>query len=268
VAIKDATAFLSQAGTWDNFYVESRIAEFRRRLYLEAFGDEYLEDAASDGYVTRSELSEMVDALGIGPGQKIADLGCGRGGPGQWIALASGAALIGIDFSEVALEQARTRAADLSIGTVTYQRASFDKTGLDPASVDGAISIDVIWAIPDKAAGFAEAFRIVRPGARFVFTDWERNLSPPGYPPPIKNHRPLLEASGFELEKYQLRPQSDALRRAFYESMLVHQEELMRVLDHKIAQSNLREARAWLGLVDGIEYLQHSRRVLIAARKP
>jgi hypothetical protein len=49
--------------------------------------------------------------------------------------------------------------------------------------------------------------------------------------------------------------------------MLAKQEELMRVLDQKTAESNLREARAWLGLLDGVDYMQHSRRVLVAARK-
>jgi hypothetical protein len=31
--------------------------------------------------------------------------------------------------------------------------------------------------------------------------------------------------------------------------MLEHQEELIRAVDQKIAQSTLREARAWLGLL-------------------
>lgn len=57
------------------------------------------------------------------------------------------------------------------------------------------------------------------------------------------------------------------MRRAFYEKMLARQEELVRQLDEKTAQSNLREARAWLGLLDGVDYMQHSRRVLVAARK-
>ncbi len=149
----------------------------------------------------------------------------------------------------------------------SYQSGSFDATGLDPASVDGAFSIDVIWAIPDKQAGFAETARILRPGAKFVFTDWERDLSPPGYPAPVSDYRPLLAATGFEVERRQLWPHADSLRRAFYEKMLARQGELMRELDEKTAESNLREARAWLGLLDGVDYMQHSRRVLIAARK-
>ena len=264
--MKEESAFLSQARSWDAFYAEAQVAEFRRRLYLETFGEEYPADEATDGYITRSELREMVGALHVGPGQKIADLGCGRGGPGQWIAGVTGAALVGIDFSTVALEQARGRGRRLGI-TSSYRSGSFDATGLDPASVDGALSIDVIWAIPDKRAGFAETARILRPGARFVFTDWERDLSPPGYPAPVSDHRPLLEATGFEVERRQLWPHADAMRRAFYEKMLAQQDELMRVLDEKTAESNLREARAWLGLLDGVDYMQHSRRVLVAARK-
>jgi len=178
----------------------------------------------------------------------------------------TGAALVGIDFSAVALDQARARAHRLDVNC-SYRSASFDSTGLDPASVDGALSIDVIWAIPDKRAGFAETARILKPGARFVFTDWERDLSPPGYPAPVNDHRPLLEVTGFAVERHQLWPRADSMRRAFYEKMLARQEELIRELDEKTAESNLREARAWLGLLDGVDYMQHSRRVMVAARK-
>jgi len=259
-------AFLSRARSWDAFYTEATVAEFRRRFYLDAFGEEYPADEATDGYITRSELREMVSALQVSRGQKIADLGCGRGGPGQWIAGVTGAALVGIDFSAVALDQARARGHRLGVNCA-YRSASFDATGLDPASVDGVFSIDAIWAIPDKRAGFAEAARILKPGARFVFTDWERDLSPPGYPAPVNDHRPLLRATGFALERHQLWPRADAMRRAFYEQMLLRQEELIRELDEKTAESTLREARAWLGLLDGVDYMQHSRRVLVAARK-
>src|SRR5882672_496364 len=117
-------AFLSRARAWEAFYAEPRVAEFRRRLYLEAFGEEYPADEATDGYITRSELREMVGTLHVGPGQTIADLGCGRGGPGQWIASATGAALVGIDFSAVALEQARARACRLGIAAGTKARVS------------------------------------------------------------------------------------------------------------------------------------------------
>ena len=71
----EESAFLSRTRTWDAFYAEAKIAEFRRGIYLEAFGEEYPADAATDGYITRSELREMVEALHVGRGQKIAVLG-------------------------------------------------------------------------------------------------------------------------------------------------------------------------------------------------
>jgi ubiquinone/menaquinone biosynthesis C-methylase UbiE len=265
----DELPFLSRARTWNAFYGEPRTAAFRRRLYLEAFGEEYPLDEATDGYITRTELHQMADALRVGSGQKIVDLGCGRGGPGRWIARTTGAALVGIDISQVALDEALVQARQLGMAdTTSYKLASFDATGLDAVSIDGALSADVIWAIPDKPAGFAEIARILKPGARFVFTDWERDLSPPGYPAPVNDHRPLLEAAGFELEFRHFNPDADAKRRAFYEKMLHHGGELLEALDQKTAESNLREAKAWLGLLDGIDYMRYSRRVLLAARKP
>lgn len=262
----EESAFLSRTRTWDLFYSEPRVAEFRTRIYLETFGDEYPSEAATDGYITRKELRELADALEVGPGRRIADLGCGRGGPGQGVASATGAQLVGVDFSEVALEQARARAGALGL-SCSYQSGTLDSTGLKTASLDGAFSIDVIWAIPDKRAGFAEVARILKPGARFVFIDWERDLSPPGYPPPVSDHRPLLEATGFEIVKHVYSPRADDLRRKFYERMIARQDELIGEIDPKTAESNLREARAWLGMLDGTDYLLHSERVMVAARK-
>ncbi|WP_354531947.1 class I SAM-dependent methyltransferase [Nakamurella sp. UYEF19] len=40
----------------------------------------------------------------------LIDLGCGMGGPGQWIARESGAHLVGIDLSQAAVEAATTAA--------------------------------------------------------------------------------------------------------------------------------------------------------------
>jgi ubiquinone/menaquinone biosynthesis C-methylase UbiE len=265
--VAQESPFLSRAQTWNAFYAQSRVAEFRQRIYLEAFGEEYPADTATDGYITRSELREMVEGLHVGPGQRIADLGCGRGGPGQWIARTTDTSLVGIDLSPIALEQARARARQQAMTNCRYQEGSFEATGLDSASIDTAFSIDVIWAIPDKLAGFAETARILKSGARFVFTDWERDLSPPGYPAPVKDHRPLLEKTGFEVEQRQLWPLADSMRRKFYEAMWARRAELERELDKKNAESNLREARAWLGMIDGVDYMQHSRRVLVAGRK-
>ena len=55
----------------------------------------------------------------------------------------------------------------------------------------------MLWAVPDKAGALREIARILKPGARFAFTNWDRDRTPPGYPPPLGDHRPLLEEAGF-----------------------------------------------------------------------
>jgi SAM-dependent methyltransferase len=134
-------------------------------------------------------------------------------------------------FPAVALEQARARAFRLGI-TTSYNSASIDATGLDLASVGGAISIDVIWAVPDKRAGFAEIARILRPGARFVFADWECDLSHPAI---------LLRLA--TIDRYSRR-RGSRLNCVNY----------------------VKLAPGW-DCPTLVDYLQHSRRVLVAARK-
>jgi predicted TPR repeat methyltransferase len=130
---EDPPSILQAQRFWDAFYVNDRVAEFRRRLYVEAYGEEYPAEVGSDGYITLSELRRMADALHVGPGDKIADLGCGRGGRGQWIARATGAALVGIDISDIALQQTRERVPHPGI-TVSYQIGSFDSTGFNSST--------------------------------------------------------------------------------------------------------------------------------------
>jgi len=52
----------------------------------------------------------VLQVADLAPGQTLVDLGCGRGGPGLWLAREAGALLIGVDFSPVAADQATHRA--------------------------------------------------------------------------------------------------------------------------------------------------------------
>jgi len=56
-------------------------------------------------------LHHINHELSLKTGNVLADLGCGRGGPGLWLARAADADLLGIDFSPVAVTQATGRSA-------------------------------------------------------------------------------------------------------------------------------------------------------------
>jgi SAM-dependent methyltransferase len=239
----------------------------RQRIRREVYGDDYPVEADPRSYVTLTELRAIVRDLRIGAGQTFVDLGCGQGGPGLWVARATGAALVGIDLSGVGIARASERAGELgATDRSRFEVADLTATGLPDASFDAGMSVDVLWSVPDKLGALLEAARILKPGARFAFTNWDRDLTPPGYLPPLNDHRPLLEQAGFEVETYQVQPDAEAQRRAVYEAVVAAERDLVREMGEEGAARLLFEAKGTLGLTDGIDYLAHSRRIYVVAR--
>jgi len=59
-------------------------------------------------FVPLAALRAITRAVDVRGGGLLVDLGCGRGGPGMWAARTSGARLVGVDRSLVAVTQARS----------------------------------------------------------------------------------------------------------------------------------------------------------------
>ena len=238
----------------------------RQRIRREVYGDEYPVEADPRSFVTLTELRAMARDLGVGVGQTIVDVGCGQGGPSCWVARETGAALVGIDLSTVGVARASERAQDLGLADRTrFQVADITSTGLPEASFGAAMSVDVIWSVPDKLGALREAARILKPGARLAFTNWDRDLTPPGYLPPLGDHRPLLEQAGFEVETYELQPEDSVRRRAIYEALVAAEQDLVQEMGEGAAARLMFEAKGTLGLTDGVDYLAHSRRIYVVA---
>jgi ubiquinone/menaquinone biosynthesis C-methylase UbiE len=239
-----------------------------RAIFREVYGADYPEDVAPNSFITMPLLRRMAQSLAVGPGATIIDIGCGRAGPSLWVARETGAALVGVDLASMAVAHAARRAQEFGVA----DRAQFevgDCTALRFAAhtFDAAMSVDVLWMVPDRPAALREVARVLKPGARFVFTNWDRDLAPPGTPPPAPDHRPLLRAAGFAIETYEDIPEAEAKRRAVYERYVASEAALQRELSVAAVQSMLFEARRALGLLDGTDYLVHSRRIFVVARK-
>jgi len=161
-------------------------------------------------FVSADLLRHVARALDLSPGQTLADLGCGRGGPGLWLAERADAALVGVDFSPVAVDQAAQRAVLFGLaGRARFVVGDLTRTGLPGASADAAVSIDALQFAADPAAGAAEAGRILRPGRRLVLTNWQPKL--PGdarLPGRMRIDWPqLLRGAGFVGVDMEARPQ-------------------------------------------------------------
>jgi ubiquinone/menaquinone biosynthesis C-methylase UbiE len=168
------------------------------------FGDEYPVGVDPFSCISRSELERFAAEVQVSEEGTIADLGCGRGGPGLWVALATGARLVGIDIAENALRAARERAQAMGVESrAQFEQGSFEDTGLMAGSVGAVMSVDALLFASDKRAALVEFRRIVQPGGRLVFTSWDYNSQPAGRPPQVDDHRPLLEAAGFDVLAYE-----------------------------------------------------------------
>ena len=173
------------------------------RIWSEVFGDEYPATLDIYSFTSVSELNRFVKELRLSPDDLLVDVGCGRGGPGLWVATQAGARLIGIDIAETALGAARDRARALEVADqAEFQLGSFQDTGLSAASVNAVMSVDALLFAPDKYAAIRELARILVPGGRLVVTTWDYSRQPLGRPPQVPDHRPILEHAGFEVLSY------------------------------------------------------------------
>jgi SAM-dependent methyltransferase len=125
-------------------------------------------------FVSVDLLGHVAHALALSPGQTLVDLGCGRGGPGLWLAQPQGVSLIGVDSSPVAVQQASDRAALFGLAdTARFVVGDLAATGLPAAIADAVVSIDALHFAADLTAAGREVLRILRPGHRLVLTGWQ-----------------------------------------------------------------------------------------------
>lgn len=265
---KGSSTQSSWAETFNTLFAGSAGSSTLRRLWREAFGDDYAEEADPLSFVTLTDLRRIAREIRVGPSQTFVDLGCGSGGPGLLVARETGASLVGIDFSPVDVEHAIQRAVAFGLDDRTrFQLGDFTATGLPAASFDGAVSVDALLFVPDKAAAAHEVARILRTGARFVFTTWDWNMTPPGFPVQVSDHHALLRDAGFTVEAYEERHGWEARQRSFYRRVSTAQADLIAEMGGGAAGYTLLEANLLTGQMDGTDYLALARRILVVARK-
>jgi len=232
------------------------------RIWQEVLGSEYLEGLDAFSYISVTELRRFADEVQVGADQYLVDIGCGRGGPGLWVAAMTGARLIGIDVADSALAAARRRADEVGLaGRAEYRRGSFEDTDLSDRSANAVMSVDALLFSPDKSAAIVEMARIIVPGGRLVLTSWDYHSQPGGLPSQVDDHRPLLTEAGFDLLNYE---ETAAWRERIQQTNL----GLLAAVDELAVEFGADPAEIKESILEMDATFAHmSRRVLLVARR-
>lgn len=139
--------------------------------------------------------------LGLQPGDKVLDLGCGRGRVAAHIAKYSGAHVTGLNIDPNSVAQAIVFNKDLGLDNA-FVVHDFNDLPLpfEDASFDAFYNIQAFSLAKDHKALFKEIHRVLRPGARFSSLDWVKypayDESNPEHCELMRRVKPLIGAVG------------------------------------------------------------------------
>jgi SAM-dependent methyltransferase len=145
---------------FERWYADMASSPGRDAIFTRALG--LPPEFGSASLVTWDAIADVTEALRLPAGGLLVDAACGRGGYGIEIARRTGARLLGVDFSAVALEQARRGSARQQLaGRSQFHAGTLTATGLADKVADGLMCIDAVQFAEPPLAEFR---RVLAPG--------------------------------------------------------------------------------------------------------
>jgi predicted methyltransferase len=155
------------------------------------------------------QRNEIVAAIGLAPGMRVADVGAGTGLflPAFDEAVGAEGRVFAVDISPKFLEHLRRRALAEGLDQVQVVQAREDSVELPEASVDLAFVSDTYHHFEYPRSTLASLRRAIRPGGSLVVIDFERiqGVSSDWTLEHVRAGKDVftveIEAAGFELEE-------------------------------------------------------------------
>ncbi|XP_062175324.1 cycloartenol-C-24-methyltransferase-like [Alnus glutinosa] len=111
--------------------------------------------------------------LGLKPGQKVLDVGCGIGGPLREISRFKLTSVTGVNNNEYQISRGKelNRIAGVD-KTCNFVKADFMKMPFPDNTFDAAYALDATCHAPDAYGCYKEIYRVLKPGQCFAAYEW------------------------------------------------------------------------------------------------
>ncbi|HSU69540.1 MAG TPA: class I SAM-dependent methyltransferase [Tepidisphaeraceae bacterium] len=131
--------------------------------------------AVNEGFTT-PPAAELVKFAGVGPNDRVLDVGCGTGVVAI-TAARKGAKTAGLDLTSALLERARQNAAIAGV-EVEFEEGDVENLPYDDGSFDVVLSQFGHMFAPRPAVATAQMLRVLKLGGRIAFSTWppEHNM--------------------------------------------------------------------------------------------
>jgi ubiquinone/menaquinone biosynthesis C-methylase UbiE len=142
------------------------------------------------------DAEQFFQRLGLTPGTRLLDVGCGAGQLAL-IAARAGAQVTGCDIAANWIEKARARAAAEGL-EITFEEGDAESLPYEDAQFDAVISLIGAMFAPRPDLVAAELTRVCRPGGMIAMANWtpegfigqmfkaiSKHIAPSGMPAPV-----------------------------------------------------------------------------------
>ncbi|KAJ3466107.1 hypothetical protein MRS44_006765 [Fusarium solani] len=115
----------------------------------------------------------LAHSMGIKPGMKVLDVGCGVGGPAREIVKFTGAHVTGLNITEYQVERARVYADKEGLShKLKFVQGDFMKIPFPDNSFDAVYAIEATVHAPSLKDVYSEILRVLKPGGVFGVYEW------------------------------------------------------------------------------------------------
>jgi SAM-dependent methyltransferase len=135
-----------------------------------------------------------IEALGLKPGQRVVDIGCGCGQTAIALAGRVGAtgSVLGVDVSRPMLAAARQRLAEQGLAQASVVEADAQTHPFEPQAFDAVFSRFGVMFFDDPTVAFANILKGLKHGGRLGFVCWRPFAENPWMTVPLAAAQPLL----------------------------------------------------------------------------